>query len=200
MLLPFPVSYSLASLYEKDFTEFDLVFIGRDGELSVASAPLARRQTPSSAAAAPAATSESLGTKFLHGAEDVLGIAGPLLLDSEERRDSELSVTSAPLARRQTPSSAAAAPAATSESLGTKLLHGAEDVLGVAGPLLLDSEERRDSELSVVSAPLARRQTPSSAAAAPAATSESLGTKFLHGAEDVLGVAGPLLFDAEERK
>ena len=79
MLLPFPVSSSLASVYEKGFTEFDPVFIGRDGEVSVASPPLARRQTPSSAAAAPAATSESLGTKLLHGAEDVLGFAGGLL-------------------------------------------------------------------------------------------------------------------------
>jgi hypothetical protein len=57
------------------------VFVGRDGELSIASAPLVRRQTPSSAAAAAAPTSK--GSGFLHGLEDVLGFAGSLI-DSDD--------------------------------------------------------------------------------------------------------------------
>ena len=80
MLLPFPVSSSLASFNEKDFTEFDLVFIGRDGELSVASPSLARRVTASSAAAAPAQSSK--GSGLLNDLEDVLTLGG--LLDGDD--------------------------------------------------------------------------------------------------------------------
>ena len=82
MLLQFPVSSFLSSLYEKDFTEFDLVFIGRDGELSVASASLARRVTPRSAAAAPVQTSKSSG--LFSDVADVLGVAGALLSGGDD--------------------------------------------------------------------------------------------------------------------
>ena len=58
------------------------MFIGRDGELSVPSASLARRVTPRSAAAAPAQTSKSSG--LFNDITDVLGVAGALLSGGDD--------------------------------------------------------------------------------------------------------------------